>query len=437
MSALGSRLYAGAGDGLEKQRLSIGFVPLCDCATVVIAKERGFFRKHGLEVTLSRESSWATLRDKLIAGALDAAPMLAPMPLAATLGLGGPSLRFRTGLALSLNGNAITVSRSLYASIANALGTNPAGPAEAGRALARVIRDRREQGLSPLRFGIVFPYSSHDLELRYWLAASGIDPGRDVQLHVVPPPFMVERLEGDALDGYCVGEPWNAVAALRGSGRVLVTKHQIWNHSPEKVLGVAEPWLDRHPQTHRAMLRALLEAAHFADDPDNRLEVAHVVCGESFVDAPVAAVRRSLCGSEPGESEDTVTNANLPLFHAKAASHPWVSHGVWFLGQMLRWGYIEKAISAREVAADVYRPDLHRQAASDLGMVAPVADEKPEGLHDGDWQLENEGAPIPMGSDRFFDGESFSAGSLISYLEGVALSTMRVRLDELAERNQT
>ncbi len=258
--------HAGGSEGIEKSRLRIGFVPLADCAPLVFAKERGHFRRHGLEVELSREVSWATLRDRVAAGALDAAQMLAPMPLASTLGLGGLELPICTGLALDLDGNAITVSEALYRRLADADPDSLIGRPVCATALRQVIEEDREAGRPPLRFGIVFPYSMHDLELRYWLASAGIDPQRDVSLRVVAPPFMVQRLEEGHLDGYCVGEPWNALAALRRSGRTLVTKHEIWNHSPEKVLGVSESWLERHPATHRAMLRALLEAAIELDD---------------------------------------------------------------------------------------------------------------------------------------------------------------------------
>ena len=278
----------------------------------MFAKERGHFRRHGLEVELSREVSWATLRDKVAAGALDAAQMLAPMPFAAALGLGGLELPICTGHSLDLDGNAITVSEALYRRLADAdpeaLATRPVTAA----ALRELIERDRAAGRPPLRFGIVFPYSTHDLELRYWLASAGIDPDRDVSLRVVAPPFMVQRLEEGHLDGYCVGEPWNALAAARGSGRTLVTKHEIWNHSPEKVLGVAEEWLERHPATHRAMLRALLEAAVEIDDPERRLEVAHVIAGESFVDAPVDVVHRSLAPLRAPARCSTATPPTIP-----------------------------------------------------------------------------------------------------------------------------
>jgi nitrate/nitrite transport system substrate-binding protein len=419
--------HSGGHEGIEKRRLRIGFVPLADCAPLVFAKERGHFRRHGLEVELSREVSWATLRDKVATGALDAAQMLAPMPFASTLGLGGLALPICTGLSLDLDGNAITVSEALFRRLA---ATDPEAQSDRpvrATALRNVIEQDRDAGRPPLRFGVVFPHSTHDLELRYWLASAGIDPDRDVSLRVVPPPFMVARLEEGQLDGYCVGEPWNTLAAHRGSGRTLVTKHEIWNHSPEKVLGVSEEWLERNPATHRAMLGAVLEAAVEVDPPERRLEVAHVIAGESFVDAPVDVLYRSLA---------TVGGAGTaPVFHRNAATHPWTSQAAWLLTQMLRWGYVEKPIDVRALARRVYRPDLHREAAADVGLAAPLVDEKVEGVHDGSWILEEATSPIEMGPDRFFDGLRFDPEQIIGYLESFAISSLRVRIDELADLN--
>ena len=424
--ALRVAAHAGGSEGIEKRRLRIGFVPLADCAPLVFAKERGLFRRHGLEVELSREVSWASLRDKVAAGALDAAQMLSPMPFAASLGLGGLELPMCTGHCLGLGGNAITVSELLYRRLADAdpeaLVTRPV----TADALRELIARDRAAGRPPLCFGIVFPYSTHDLELRYWLASAGIDPDRDVSLRVVAPPLMVQRLEEGHLDGYCVGEPWNALASARGTGRALVTKHEIWNHSPEKVFGVAEAWLDRHPATHRALLRALLEAAVAIDVPERRLEVAHVIAGESFVDAPVEIVHRSLAPLGRGAG---------PVFHRNAATHPWISHAAWLLSQMVRWGYVEKPIDLRATASRVYRPDLHREAAADLGLAAPLVDEKVEGAHGSAWILEEASAPIAMGPDRFFDGLRFDPDEIVEYLERFAISALRVRIDELAEIN--
>ena len=406
--------------GVEETELRLGFVGLSDCAPLVVAKERGFFRKHGLRVTLERQSSWASVRDKLVAGWLDAAQMLAPMPLAMSLGIDGPTLPVSAPMALGLNGNGITVSRRLHQRMGEldpeAMAERPI-TASALRTLLRTDRLRR-----PLRFAAVFPFSSHHYELRYWMAAAGIDPSRELEICILPPAAMPARLARGDIDGYCVGEPWNQLAVADGTGRCLVTKHEIWNHSPEKVLALREDWCDRHPATVRALVRALIEAAAWADRPANRLETAHLITGESRVDAPTEVTTAALAEGEGG----------LHVFHRFAATFPWVSHGTWFLTQMLRWGQVEKPIAIRDEAARVYRPDLYREAAEELGEPFPEIDEKSEGLHATGWCLDDASMSIAMGSDRFLDGRVFDPGDPVAYLEQFAISAMRVRTDDLA-----
>lgn len=431
---LRARAHAGGGEGIEKRRLRIGFVPLTDCAPIVIAKERGWFRAQGLEVELSREVSWASVRDKVAAGVLDAAQMLAPMTFSTTLGLGGLPTPMCTGLSLDLNGNAITLSRALFERLREIAPEEIARRPRRANALARVISEGRRSGRAPLRFGVVFPASSHDLELRYWLASGGVDPDRDVELRVVAPSLMVECLEDGTLDGYCVGEPWNRLAWARGVGVPVIHKHELWNYSPEKVLGVARPWLDRHPNTHRALLRALLEAGRAIDASESRAEVAHVVAGESYVDAPSSIVGHSL-GFGLGVSGAVDAARTFHVFHRNAAAHPWKSHALWILSQMLRWGFIEKPIDLRALVDEVYLPDLHREAAADLGFAAPLCDEKQEGVHTEPWTLSEATAPIAMGPDLFFDRMRFDPRDVVSYLESFAISSMRVRVDELAAVN--
>jgi ABC-type nitrate/sulfonate/bicarbonate transport system substrate-binding protein len=239
--------------------LRIGIIPLTDAAPIVAAHEHGFFARHGLAVELSREPSWATVRDKLAAGALDAAHLLAPMALAASLGIGPYAEPIATGLSLGLGGDAICVSQALRARIP-VLAGDAIG---AARALAGVVAERRALGAPPLRLATVFPFSMHEYLLRDWLATAGIAPDRDVEIRVVPPPRMVEALEAGTIDGFCVGEPWSSVAVRQGTGSVVATAQDLWPHAPEKVLGVRLAWADRNAETHRALLRALIEAARW------------------------------------------------------------------------------------------------------------------------------------------------------------------------------
>jgi nitrate/nitrite transport system substrate-binding protein len=259
---------------------------------------------------------------------------------------------------------------------------------------------------------------------------AGIDPHRDVALSVIPPPAMVRTLESGEIDGFAVGEPWSQRASDLGIGVPIVTSDAIWASSPEKVFAVTEEWALHHPNTLRAAVRALLEAATWVDREENRLETVHVIAGESYVDAPVESVAPSMLApslAEPGEGPRT-----RHAFHRSAANHPWVSHGLWYLIQMVRWGQVEKPISLRETAERVYRPEIHREAAEALGWSAPEISEKSEGLHDSEWWLHEAPTPIRMGPDHFMDGHVFRPDEPIAYLEGFEVSDLRVRLDDLA-----
>ncbi|MEW6273246.1 MAG: CmpA/NrtA family ABC transporter substrate-binding protein [Thermodesulfobacteriota bacterium] len=427
-----SAAWAAAGEGLEKRKLRLGFVPLIDAAPLVIAKERGFFRRHGLEVTLSREVSWANVRDNLAAGVLDAAQMLAPMPLASTLGVGARAVPMLTALSLDLNGNAITVSADLYRRMRE---VDPAAVARrpvSAAALAQVIEEDRRAGRRPLVFAVVFPFSAHNYELRYWLATGGVDPERDVEMRIVPPSLMAEKLEEGSIDGYCVGEPWNEYAVYLGLGRTVATSYEIWNNSPEKVLGVTRGWAERHPATHRALIRALIDAARWIDRPENRLETVHLLAAESYVDAPVEAIVRALRGGARTPDADALMATGSSVFYRFAATFPWRSHAVWFVSQMLRWGQIERPLDVAALVDAVYRPDVYREAADELGVPAPLADMKREGEHDGPWLLDAATQPIAMGPDRFLDGRVFDPHDPSAYLAGFPIHAARVSFDELA-----
>ena len=430
-------LMETAGDGpaaaLERPELELGFVALSDCAPLVIAKERGFFRKHGLHVRLERQASWANVRDKVCHGLLDGAQMLAPMPLASTLGLSGMATPMIVPIGLSLGGNAITVSRELRARMSETAPEWSGDPREAAGVLREVIRARRDDGAPPLRFAAVHPHSSHYYQLCHWMGMAGIDPHRDVSLSIVPPPSMVHALSSGQIDGYAVGEPWSQQAADLGVGVPIVSSDEIWSSALEKVFAVTAEWAERHPLTLRAVVRALLEAAAWVDEPAHRLETVHVIAGESYVDAPVETVAPSLVEAEARSASPGPRTRHE--FHRHAANHPWVSHGLWYLIQMVRWGQVEKPLALRETAQRVFRPDLHRDAAEELGWPFPEASEKSEGLHDAEWWLEEAAEPIRMGPDRFMDGHVFRPDEPIAYLEGFEVSDLRVRLDDLALMN--
>jgi len=404
-----------AGGGIEKRALRLGFVPLADCAPLVIAKERGFFRRHGLDVTLVREPAWPAVQEHLAAGALDGAQMLAPMPLAATLGLGAAPVPMVTALCLDLNGNAITVANALYERMRALDPDSTARRPVAARALQRVVELRGRRGDPPLTFGVTSPFSSHNYELRYWVASAGIDPDRDLRIVEAPPCAMVRMLGEGRLDGYCVGEPWNEQAVMLGLGHTVVSKYDVWNNSPEKVLAVTQAWAERHPGTHRALVRALVDAASWLDRPENRLEAVHVIAGESYVDAPVDVVGRAML---PEPVEPLRFRPGGTVFYRFAATFPWRSHGAWFVSQMLRWGQVQAPFSIDALVNAVYRPDVYREAVRELGVPLPAADHKLEGAHQGPWVLEDASEPIPMGPDAFLDGRVFDPSDVQGYVDG-------------------
>jgi len=422
---------------LEKSRLDIGIVPLTDCAAFVVALECGFFLENGLDVDLSMESSWATIRDKVSVGELDAAQMLAGMPIAASLGLAGVPTPMLTALSLDLNGNGITVSRALYLEMRARSGVADGDrlPRDAA-ALRQVVAARAERGLPKLTFGVVYPVASHNYELRYWMAAAGIDPDRDVNIVVVPPPHMVRHLEAGRIDGYCVGEPWNSLAIRRGIGCTVITNFELWNNNPEKVLGVTEDWARQHPATHAALIRSLVAACAWMDEPRNRDQVAEILSRPEYLGLDVDLVRMPLTGrvrlTPDGEPVDI---PDFNVFHRYAANFPWRSHAVWFLTQMLRWGQITDPLDLGEVSRRVYRTDLYRDAVAGLNLACPDIDTKLEGCNASPWRLEAGGASIEMGSDLFFDGGVFDAADPVGYLEQFEIANLKVALPELKKVN--
>lgn len=391
--------------------MRIGFIALTDCAPLIVAKEKGFFTRHGLDVTLVREPSWANMRDKVALGALDAAHMLAPMPLAATLGAGGWKKPQITSFALNLNGNAVTISTKLWNRLVDAEPAVAQDRHEAGNVLRRLIAADRKAGRPQITFATVFNYSSHQIQLRYWLASAGIDPDRDVQLVIVPPPQMTDRLAAGEIDGFCVGDPWNSLAVLRGVGRILISGYEIWNNRIEKVIGTNRDWVERHPLTHKQMLMALIEAAEWLDRPENRLEGVEIMAKPEYIGPEAAeAIRLSMLGVVRYGLD--VSPEHMPdffVFSRYSANFPWRSQAEWYLSEMRRWKLIDASTDIAATADAVYRTDLYREAAAALDKPFPLIDRKPEGLHAGPWTLAQASAPIPMGADLFFDGSYVSS----------------------------
>lgn len=325
--------------------LRLGFIALNDAAVVIAAKEKGFFADERLDVELSRQVSWATVRDKMRVGALDGAHMLAPTALAISLGAAGAEpTPLVAPLALNLNGPAITVASRIAAAI---------GPGSTADGLARLVARRREEGASPITLAVVFPFSVHNYLLRDWLARAGIDPDRDVRLTIAPPSRMTELLVGGIVEGFCVTEPWDTAAVAAGAGVIAVRGSQFWPRTPDKVFAVTESWAAKRPDELQALLRAMLRAGAWADEAANRAELAALLAQPHYVGADAAVIETSL--------EDMV-------FHADGASAPQPTHAGWLLSQMMRWAHIPAEVDIEAVARRVYRPDLHAIAAEALGL---------------------------------------------------------------------
>ncbi len=375
--------------------IKVGFMPLLDSASLVAAAEKGFAAEQGIELTLVRETSWANIRDRTIIGHFDAAHMLAPMTVASTLGVGHVRVPLVVPCALGVGGNAITVSLALWERMAGAGAVAGGAPAMQGAALRRAVTEQERLAGEPLTFGIVYPFSCHNFELRYWLAGVGIDPDREVRLVVIPPPFLADALRAGQIDGFCAGEPWNSVAVHAGIGVIALATTAVWPQSPEKVLACRREWALGHPRELAALVRSIHRAAQWCEQPENHAELARLLAEPRYVGAPAELLRRALAGRLvllPGQAD-----RQLEGFFATArdaATFPWTSHALWFHTQMVRWGQIAYAEEDIAAIAATYRPDLYRRALEPLQAKLPSAD----------WRAE-----------RFFDGKVFDPASLPVY----------------------
>ncbi len=392
------KLKVVARNGLEKINLEIGFIPLTDCAPLVVAKEKGFFEKHGLEeVTLNREPSWKAIAKGIATGRLDAAQMVAGMPMSLTLGAGNNTpVPMVSALTLSRNGNAITLSKRLYDQGVRTLADF--------KAALQATPDKVHT------LGVVYPSSMQNLMLRYWLASGGIDPDRDVSLTVIPPPQMLSNLKAGNIDGYCVGEPWNSRAVIEGHGFVIANDLEIFPGHIEKVLGVREEWANKYPQAHLALVKALLEACEYCDDLRNREEIVGLLSQDQYVGALAEDIR-------PGfiDPYDLGTNAEPQMlqrynqFFVDRTNYPERVEILWVMTQMARWGLTSFPKNWLDIIERVRRADIFGEAARQL--------EFPDFGRDRD--------PIQL-----FDGTIFDPDNPIAYLNSLEIKR-EIRVEEI------
>ena len=380
----------------EKSRLSLGYLRLTDSAPLILAQELGYYEKYGLEVSLQREVSWANVRDKIITGDLDAAQLLAPLPLATSLGVGGMRADVITGLALSLNGNAITLSQELDAAIEQRGGDAVTSARSTAVALGEYLSERASG--SQLTFASAHSFSCHTFLLRHWLRAGGMDPDQEVRIIVLPPEQMVDSLSRGIIDGFCVGEPWNTLAVQYGVGAVQASGYQIWNNGIEKVLGVLDQWHQTHPGAHLRLRLALMETCSWLAQPDNRLQAASLLSHPDYLDLPVEALLPSLSGRFVfTKGHEPVDLPDFHVFGRYQAGFPWRSHGEWMLqqcGELLGKSLPQERV--KSLVQQTYRTDLYREAARHLELACPSRDYKPDNAHDQAWEFE---PGVEVGSD--------------------------------------
>ena len=410
---------------LEKDELNFGFIKLTDMAPLAIAYENGYFEDEGLYVTLEPQANWKVLLDRVITGELDGAHMLAGQPLAATIGY-GTKAHIVTPFSMDLNGNGITVSNEVWEAMKPNLEMDsdgkPVHPIQAS-ALKPVVDSYNESG-TPFNMGMVFPVSTHNYELRYWLASGGIHPGfyskadisgqieAEAFLSVTPPPQMPSTLEAGTILGYCVGEPWNQQAVAKGIGVPVITDYQIWKNNPEKVFGLTKEFTEENPNTTIAITKALIRAAQWLDENDNgnREEAVEILARSEYVGADADVIGASMTGTFEFEKGDVREIPDFNVFFRYYATYPFYSDAVWYLTQMRRWGQIDEHKSDEwydEVAKSVYLPDVYLEAAQmlvDEGFVS-----------ESDFPWDTDGYREP--TNEFIDGITYNGKEPNSYLE--------------------
>jgi len=403
--------------GQQTVSINAGFLPLLDASLLIVAREMGFCEAEDIDLRLHRETSWASMRDRLAVGHFDVAQLLAPMPIAAALTRGPMDIKLIVPMALGLGGNAVTVSQALWAQMLENGAEETADALVNGRALARVCAKRRAERTGQLKLGVVHRFSSHNMELRYWLCASGIEPDQDAEFVIVPPPFMADALISGQIDGFCVGEPWNALAVEAGAGVIATTKSSIWRCSPEKVLGVSADWAADQADALQRLVRALAQASLWCGQSDNNEKLAELISAPGYLDQPPALMLRGLSGHMPLIKDGVMHEIDdFLLFHDRAATFPWVSHALWFYAEMVRWGMFVHSPAAVTIARETYRPDIYRQSLKGTDIGIPNASLKVEGGLDEVIDVPTTQGRLRLGPDGFFDGRSFDPDLLDAYI---------------------
>jgi nitrate/nitrite transport system substrate-binding protein len=364
-----SAAWAAGSDAPEKPEVKIGFIPLTDCASVVIASEMGFDKKYGVKITPTKEASWAAVRDKLVNGELDAAHVLYGLIYGVQLGISGPKKDMAVLMGLNHNGQAITLSNQL----------KDKGATDGAKLKALIGKEKREY-----TFAQTFPTGTHAMELYYWLATYGINPMTDVKTIVVPPPQMVANMRVGNMDGFCVGEPWGARAIYDKIGFTAITTQELWKDHPEKVLGTSLEFVQKYPNTTRAMMAAVLEASKFIDATANRAQVAKIISSKAYVNAPEEVILGRFMGDYDNGNGKTWKDPNYMKFYNDGlVNFPHLSDGMWFLTQHRRWGLLKEDPDYLAVAKQVNQIELYKQVAAQVKAPVPASPMRTSKLIDG------------------------------------------------------
>jgi nitrate/nitrite transport system substrate-binding protein len=356
----------------ETPDLRFGIIALTDCSPIVIAHEKGFFKKYGINATIVKGASWAAIRDSLSNGDIQATHMLLGMPLASTMGLlGSPKKPMVIPWLLNRNGQAITMTMALKGKVS----TDP-------KALAPLVREAKKAG-TPMTFAMTFPPGTHAMWTRYYLGAGGIDPDRDIALVTIPPPQMVTNMKVGKMDGFCVGEPWNARAIADDIGYTAITTQEIWKDHPEKVCAFTAEFAEKNPKTVKAVLKGLHEASVWLDDLKNRPEQAEIVARPSYINCPPEIILGRLLGHYDYGDGRKKDDANYMIFNQRNCNYPQKKYAKWWLTQFRRWGMVDGRPDYQGVAAQVMRGDIYDQAMKELGVAHAGESEEPETLFDG------------------------------------------------------
>ncbi|HYA36688.1 MAG TPA: CmpA/NrtA family ABC transporter substrate-binding protein [Candidatus Methylomirabilis sp.] len=350
-------VWAAGSDGPEKPEVKIGFIPLTDCASVVIASELGFDKKYGLKITPSKEASWAAVRDKLVNGELDASHVLYGLIYGVQLGIGGPKKDMAVLMNINHNGQAITLSNQL----------RDKGATDGAKLKALIIKEKRDY-----TFAQTFPTGTHAMWLYYWMAANGINPMTDVKNITVPPPQMVANMRVGNMDGFCVGEPWGARAIFDNIGFTAITTQEIWKDHPEKTLGTRLEFVQKYPNTARAMTAAILEASKYIDTMANRPKVSQIIAQKSYVNTEESVIEGRMKGEYDNGIGKKWKDANYMKFYGDGkVNFPYLSDGMWFLTQHRRWGLLKEDVDYLAVAKQVNQIDVYKQAAAAAKVPVP------------------------------------------------------------------